>query len=57
MKADPTIKRLVQLDVRRELERPEARADPYSAYARLRRLGPVLRWRSGLLIDNLVITL
>ncbi|MCY1063453.1 cytochrome P450 [Nannocystis sp. RBIL2] len=45
----------VQLDVRRELERPEAKADPYAAYARLRELGPVLHWRTWLQ-DSLVIT-
>ncbi|MDC0720245.1 cytochrome P450 family protein [Nannocystis bainbridge] len=45
----------VRLDVRRELERPEARLDPSAAYARLRRLGPVLRWRTWTQ-DSLVIT-
>ncbi|PZR10486.1 MAG: hypothetical protein DI536_19775 [Archangium gephyra] len=34
------------LDLDRELEKPEARADPMAAYARLRALGPVLRSRS-----------
>ncbi|MCY1062068.1 cytochrome P450 [Nannocystis sp. SCPEA4] len=45
----------VRLDVQRELERPEARADPFAAYARLRRLGPVLHWRSWF-TESLVIT-
>lgn len=45
----------VRFDVRRELERPESRADPVAAYARLRRLGPVLRWRSPI-SDSFVIT-
>lgn len=51
----PSTTNLVRLDVQRELERPESRADPYAAYARLRRLGPVLRWRSGF-SDTYVIT-
>lgn len=34
------------LNVERELERPEAHADPVAAYARLRALGPVIRSRS-----------
>ena len=34
------------LNLERELEKPEAHADPVAAYARLRALGPVLRSRS-----------
>ncbi|WAS96134.1 cytochrome P450 family protein [Nannocystis punicea] len=52
---DPATAMPVPFDVQRELERPEARADPFAAYARLRRLGPVLRWRSRF-AENLVIT-
>lgn len=34
------------LNLHRELERPEERADPIATYARLRAMGPVLRSRS-----------
>lgn len=44
-----------RVDVQRELERPEARLDPAAAYAKLRGLGPVLRWRSRF-SESLVIT-
>lgn len=44
-----------RLDVQRELESPEARADPAAAYARIRAMGPVLRSRS-LFGDSLVVT-
>lgn len=44
-----------RLDVERELERPEARADPAAAYAKLRAMGPVLRSRS-MFGDSLMIT-
>lgn len=46
---------LVSLNVQRELELPEARADLVAAYARLRRLGPVLRSRS-MFGESLVLT-
>jgi hypothetical protein len=42
----------VSLNVQRELEKPEARADLVAAYARLRRLGPVIRSRSLLFFDG-----
>lgn len=46
----------VRLNVHRELERPEARADPIAAYARLRRLGRVIHTRSLLFGESMVIT-
>lgn len=46
----------VRLNVQRELEKPEARADPIAAYARLRRLGRVIRSRSLLFGESLVLT-
>ena len=36
---------LVRVDLRREFKTLEARADPVPVYARLRKLGPVLRSR------------
>ncbi len=44
------------LNVQRELDRPEARGDLVAAYARLRRLGPVIRSRSLLFGESLVLT-
>jgi cytochrome P450 len=46
----------VSLDIQRELDTPEAQADPFAAYARLRELGPVLRSRSRGFGESLVIT-
>lgn len=44
-----------RLDIESELERPEARADPVAAYARIRAMGPVLRSRSTF-GESLVVT-
>lgn len=44
-----------RLDIERELERPEAHADPVAAYARIRAMGPVLRSRS-MFGESLVVT-
>ncbi|MBL8684608.1 MAG: cytochrome P450 [Myxococcales bacterium] len=46
---------LPRLDVQRELERPEARADPIAAYARIRAMGPVI-WSKSMLGDGFGIT-
>lgn len=45
-----------RLNLQRELERPEAQADLVATYARLRRLGPVIRSRSLLFGESLVLT-
>lgn len=44
-----------RLDIEREVERPEAHADPVAAYARIRAMGPVLRSRS-MFGESLVVT-
>jgi cytochrome P450 PksS len=42
----PLISALPTINLNRELERPEARADPLATYARIRAMGPLLRSRS-----------
>ncbi|HEY8377823.1 MAG TPA: cytochrome P450, partial [Nannocystis sp.] len=53
---EPATSEPVSLNVQRELGKPAAQADPVAAYARLRRLGPVIRSRSLLFGESLVLT-
>lgn len=46
MSTEPEMKSLPSLNLHRELERPEGRADPIATYARIRAMGPVIRSRS-----------
>lgn len=46
MTRESMMQALPRINLNRELERPEARADPNATYARIRAMGPVLRSRS-----------